>query len=395
MIEKYLEIHRRKVRGHESAPIRVGLQAPKSDAMVDLAPVERVFLEGTSPVNLGQLTLRTLEEANEFLRSYGVDPECPVERLKLEDIHREAVDFMRRLLCPAPRAIDATLVIPAEVEDPSNLTRFLLGASTLSQDLPLQAWACAVLRVMHAITYANQISVGPHSAEIRRQILDRFRSRIHTDERGQLWLGREADAVPLCSVQYREEKARDSVILKLLHKPDNLPQSVHDRVGVRLVTPTKKEALQALQYIARHHLANVAHLTPGRSRNTLLSEDPRAGNPHSSPDFRSLQFTCRQLIRLDNPMFQATRNLRKALQESPRPELEAAMAELEGHAVQPYIRFLFPYEIQILDQENELKSQVGESSHSNYRLRQLRAVRHRVFPATLWGTAQDTSKDPA
>ena len=385
MIEKYLEIHRRKVRGHESAPTLQGMQATKNPSvMAGLEPVERVFLEGTSPVSLGQLTLRTVEEANEFLRSYGIDPECPVERLKMEEVHREAVDFLRRLLCPAPRSCDATLAMPPEVEDPGNLTRFLTGASSLCLHQPLQAWACAVLRVMHAITYANQLSVGPHTTEIRRQILDRFRSRVHTDQNGQLWLGRESDAVALCAIQYREEKARDSVILKLLHKPDNLPQSVHDRVGVRLVTPSKREALEVLQYIARHHLANVAHLTPGRSRNTLLSEDwQNSSNPHSSPDFRSLQFTCRQLIRLDNPMYLATLNLRKALQESPHPDLEAAMAELERHAVQPYIRFLFPYEIQILDQENDLKSQVGESSHSNYRLRQLRAVRHRVFPAAL------------
>ena len=385
MFEKYLEIHRRKVRGHETTPILHGLKAGQNTSvMAGLEPVERVFLEGTSPTSLGQLTLRTVEEANEFLRSYGIDPECPVERLKMEEIHREAVDFLRRLLCPAPRSCDATLTLPPEVEDPGNLTRFLIGASTLGLHQPLQAWACAVLRVMHAITYANQLSVGPHTTEIRRQILDRFRSRVHSDESGQLWLGRESDAVALCSIQYREEKARDSVILKLLHKPDNLPQSVHDRVGVRLVTPSKREALELLQYIARHHLANVAHLTPGRSRNTLLTEDwLNSSNPHSSPDFRSLQFTCRQLIRLDNPMYLATRKMRKALQESPHPDLEAAMAELESHAVQPYIRFLFPYEIQILDQENELKTLVGESSHSNYRLRQLRAVRHRVFPVAL------------
>ena len=378
MIEKYLEIHRRKVRGHETAPIRPIL-SPKNLVMSDLEPVERVFLEGTSPVNLARLSLRTVEEAYEFLHSYGVDPQCPVDHAKMEEIHREAVGFIKRLLCPAPRSCDASLLMPAEVEDPSNITRFLVGASTGTQ----QAWACAVLRVMHAITYANQVSSGPHSAEIRRQILERFRAHVHDDAKGQLWLGRELDAVPLCSIQYREEKARDSVILKLLHKPDNLPQSVHDRVGVRMVTPNKKEALRALQYITRHHLANVAHLTPGRSRNTLLTQESQSVNPHSSPEFRSLQFTCRQLIRLDNPMFLATQKMRKAMQHSSCPELEAALCELEAHSAAPYIRFLFPYEIQILDQENDLKCQVGESSHSNYRLRQLRAVRYRVFPADL------------
>ncbi|MBN9417431.1 MAG: TIGR04552 family protein [Candidatus Eremiobacteraeota bacterium] len=378
MIERYLEIHRRKVRGHEGAAVRQLAAAPASP-LAGLEPVERVFLEGTSPVSLGQLSLRTVEEANEFLRSYGIEPESPIDQYKMREIHREAVDFLKRLLCPAPRSCDASLQMPAEVEDHTNITRFLIGDSNPN----LQSWACAVLRVMHAITYANQVSAGPHSAEIRRQILDRFRTRVHTDAAGQLWFGRGAEAVPLCSIQYREEKARDSVILKLLHKPDNLPTSVHDRVGVRLVTPTKKEALLALQYISRHHLANVAHLTPGRSRNTLLTEEGPQSNPYSSPDFRSIQFTCRQLIRLDNPMFLATKKMRKALTESPHRDVEAALTELERHASSPYIRFLFPYEIQILDQENDLKTQVGDSSHSNYRLRQLRAVRHRVFPVDL------------
>lgn len=70
MFEKYLEIHRRKVRGHESVPIQQGVQPSKNaSVMAGLEPVERVFLEGSSPVNLSQLTLRTVEEANEFLRS--------------------------------------------------------------------------------------------------------------------------------------------------------------------------------------------------------------------------------------------------------------------------------------------------------------------------------------
>ncbi|MBS2040619.1 TIGR04552 family protein [bacterium] len=384
MIEKYFEAHQRKVRGHESAPQRQILLSGKGPSVMDsLEPVERVFLEGTSPVSLAQLSLRTEEEAEDFLRSYGVDPDSAVDRLKIQEIHAEAVDFLKRLICPAPRPCDTALALPAEMEDPSNITRFLVGASSLPQYQPLQVWACAVLRVMHAIVYANQVSAGPNSAEIRRQILDRFRSRVHSDRRGRLWLGQGWDAVPLCSIQYREEKARDSVILKLLHKPDNLPQSVHDRVGVRMVTPTKNEALAALQYIARHHLANVAHLTPGRSRNTLLTAEWQKSNPHSSPDFRSLQFTCRQLIRLDNPMYLAQKKMRKALQKNPCPELQAALAEIEAHSMAPQIRFLFPYEIQILDQENDLKTQVGESSHSNYRMRQLRAVRHRIFPANL------------
>ena len=82
-------------------------------------------------------------------------------------------------------------------------------------------------------------------------------------------------------------------------------------------------------------------------------------------------------------MFAAVDRLQKAAEHNPCQEIQDATRVLASHSVAPYIRFMFPYEIQILDEENDLKSQNGESSHSNYRLRQLRAVRHRVFPSQL------------
>ena len=177
------------------------------------------------------------------------------------------------------------------------------------------------------------------------------------------------------------------MILKLLHKRDNLPQSVFDRIGIRLVTPTKKEALAALQYIRRHNLAIFAHLNPARSRNTLIDGEhgPLLGafNPHSSPDFRSIQFTCQHLVKVGNPMHVAAQKLRHKLDQTPCPELQSALDVLHQHSHEAQIRFLFPYEVQILDEENDLKTHVGESSHANYRLRQIRAVRARVFPSWL------------
>ena len=378
MFENRVDLHRGKSRGQEVSPIR---QFPRMETL------DRVFAQGASPIDLQRLATSSVEQARDFLRSYGYDPDCPQERAKVAEIHREAVDFIERFLCPAPRPGDCTMALPVELQDPDRITRLFLWASTPPREQPLQPWACAVLRVMHAITYANQLSVRPHSQEIRRQILDPYRRHIHTLEDGRLSLGLGPEAVPLTDVQFREEKARDSLILKLLHKPDNLPQSIHDRVGVRLVTPKPDDALLALQYIRRHHLANVAHLTPGRSRNTLfdceLRSVPDSENPHSCPSFRSLQFTCRKLVRLDNPMHSAAARLQKALRMQPCLELQGALSDILPHAADRHIRFLFPYEVQIVDQENHERSRSGESSHASYRQRQLRAVRRRVLPGAI------------
>ncbi|MFN8609632.1 MAG: TIGR04552 family protein [Vulcanimicrobiota bacterium] len=330
--------------------------------------MDRPFLQGTSPIDLRRIGLGR-GGAEEFLRHYGYDPECPQEAQKLAAFHQDAISFMERHLCQAPRPCDPTYVIPDWVKPPAAVSRLVCWASGSQGEDERQAWSCAVLRVMHAIAYAEPLAVSPHSEEIQKQILEPFRRHLHRDGQGRLWLGKGEEGVALLDIQFRQEKARDSLILKLLHKPDNLPHSVYDRVGVRLVTSSPCQALRALQYIRHHHLANPAHVTPGRSRNTLVEHGhgaiTGAPNPHSSSDFRSLQFTCQQLVKVPNPLFQ----LAQALGEQPQ--------------VEPFLRFFFPFEVQIFDRENDQRTRWGESSHANYRMRQIRAVRARVFAGRL------------
>lgn len=384
MIDRYLDLPRAFRSQSESKSYPRPHLVPTEPSPTGLEVLDRTLVEGTSPIDLSRLGLSSREQAFEFLKSYGYDLSDPIEAACLQAIHREAVDFLQRLLCPAPRPGDHSFALPLEVQDPGDLLNLLLWASASHQCMePLQPWACAVLRVMHAITYANQMRISPHSDEIRRQILAPYRAHIFETEDGHFNLGQGDETVRLLSVQFREEKARDSLLLKLLHKPDNSPQSVYDRVGVRMVTATRHDALRALQYIRRHHLANPAHIMPGRSRNTLfdceLRSLPEAANPHSSPDFRSLQFTCQHLVKVDNPMHQLAAQLQGKVPQE-------ALALLSAHGRESQIRFLFPYEVQILDSENDHKTRHGESSHAHYRLRQLRAVRARVFP--LWLTAR-------
>lgn len=355
----------RNPTAHSLAPRCSG---PRPTLVPDQNEMDRPFLQGTSPIDLRHLSLGA-GDAVAFLRNYGYDPDCLYEGKKLARFHQDAVDFMSRYLCGAPRACDQTYLIPEEVKPPTPVARLVDWAARGHGHDDQQAWACALLRVMHAIAYAEPLAVSPHSEEIQRQILDPYRRHIHRDHQGRLWFGQGEEAVPLLDIQFRREKARESLILKLLHKPDNLPHSVYDRVGLRLVTDSACQALRALQYIRRHHLANAAHVTPGRSRNTLVGDQPGSvmgsPNPHSSSEFRSLQFTCQQLVKVPNPLYQLARALGEA------PQLD------------PLLRFFFPFEVQIYDQENDRKSRWGETSHANYRLRQIRAVRSRVFPSWL------------
>lgn len=384
----------------------------------------RSFLEGVSPIDLSRLALRDLDEARAFLRHYGYDLNDPEERIEVEGVYLESIAYLKRHLCPAPREGDRALTFPKELEGLDEASTLLVIASQDPEDQPLQPWACAVLRVMHTISHANHALRSHYYSEIKRQILDRYRQHLNEDSTGHLFLGEGLLAVPLEGIFFREEKSRDSLILKLLHKPDNVAQSVYDRIGVKIVTPTKVDALLALKFIRKNNLAIFANVTPGRSRNTLVDlkqfrsayesltvtqgvpeedqldlafvrcvhtpdheEEVETGvalNPHSSPAFRSIQFTCRQLIKVENPSHNVAHRIRTYLRNTmPGPELEELLLELEGPAHEREQRFFFPYEVQIMDLENHLRTESGESSHANYRLRQLRTARARVLGGLL------------
>ena len=376
----------------------------------------RSFLDGVSPIDLDRLALQSRDEAYQFLVQYGYDMAIPSEHHEAWTVFRDGLDYLDRVLCPAPTSEDRAVGMPEELHQIGDLTEILLLAS---HGGPLQPWACALLRVMHTISHANHAVRSPFYQEIQSQILERYRQHVHQDANGKLHLGTGLLAVPLEDIQLREEKSRDSLILKLLHKPDNVAQGVYDRIGVKLVTPTKVDALLVLKYIRRNHLAIFANIMPGRSRNTLIDlerfrdvyesisrpgspqtfksnwaalqrptepsgEENQHQNPHSSSSFRSIQFTCRQLIRVPNPQYSALQELRAALSERiPSEELATLLAKLSADNPEPVLRFFFPYEVQILDHENHKRTLEGESSHANYRLRQLRTARRRVLAGLL------------
>lgn len=375
----------------------------------------RSFLDGVSPIDLENLSLHNREEAVEFLASYGYDLTVADELAEAAAVLAEALHYLREVLCPAPTAHDHTLRLPAELDNLSDIPTVLVIASQPRH--PLQPWACALLRVMHTISHANHAVRSPFYTQIKTQILDRYRAHLHVDDSAHLWLGQGEDRVLLESCTFREEKSRESLILKLLHKPDNVAQSVYDRIGVRFVTPTRVDALLVLKYLRRHNLAIFANIMPGRSRNTLVDlqlfrnayhqasrkrkknqEDvmrllrdlsfdpvqlvpPAEPNPHSSPNFRSIQFTCRQLIRIKNPVYAAAAKLIDGFDG--HPAVDGILEELYGHKEESVLRFFFPYEVQILDLENAERTESGESSHASYRLRQLRTARRRVLGALL------------
>ncbi len=342
--------------------------------------VLRAIVDGRSAIDVPRLALRDHDEAAEFLSCYGFDLAQSGHRDEIAWIRRDAAEFIRDELLDG-----IELEMPQSIAVEEDIESILLTASLENGDS--QRWACALLRVMHTLAHCHSYFNERYGDEIRRQIFARFEPHLKMTSEG-LVLGEEPE-IDLLSFEVKPAKSRWSVALKLLHKVENVAADVFDRIGVRFVTRRRFDAALVVKYLREHNVMMFANIKPSRSRNTLLDIDwlnreierldgliargqltaeqklkilrtevedrdypePPAPspNPHSALTYHSIQFTCRQLIRIP------------------------------GGRNDGDIRFFFPFEIQILDEESYRASREGLASHELYKERQKEAVRERVL----------------
>lgn len=366
------------------------------------------MLSGKSAIDVPRLYVQSLEDASSFLDCYGYDVSKSAHRDDLEGFRTESIDFIEKeLLSDEPMRIDS------EVRGEKDVRKLLLWASTDAHS-ERQLWSCVLLRVMHTFAHAGSYFQGEYGDQIRDQILERFTPHIDRRPDGSTWLGRGPEAIPLTAFELKFTKSRYSLAMKLLQKAENVAADVFDWIGVRIVTRERFDALLAVRYIRTSNIAMFANVVPGRSRNTLIDlqqmrtemshmrDERRAGrmaeyeelqylrervielgyptregtpyNPFTAVTYHSVQFTCRQLIRVSNPHLHA---LTRALPERPASAIRSI---LDRFGVQTEVRFFFPFEIQIIDEESYQGAFEGLASHATYKQRQRYAVKRR-----LWG----------
>lgn len=390
-------------------------------------PVMEVLIGGKSSIDLRRLTVRNWDEAGAFLRCYGFDPEVAADRRRLEAIKIEAVTFMEGHLLD--REQGQARFVPEEVSQCTDVRQLLLWASErLKSGTRRRLWSCAVLRVMHTIAH---IESNHGMTDLRRavaQIRARFDSHLHRDADGSLWFGSGDRRVELDSMAWKEEKTRDSIITKLLHKRANVAETIYDLCGVRIVTKHLCDVLLVVKYLRDFYIVSFPNCNPGRARNTLLDvasarekidesldqlsrraidEDrfvaslhemgvrmqrtETTANPHSSVQYRAIQLTCRQLVRYPNPALGWMDPLRRSIDSMTHEHPgfgriaqfldEIRRANLDGSEITAF----FPFEVQIMDAAAYRQNQFGDAAHDRYKRSQIRAARRRVFRELLAG----------
>ncbi|OFZ54932.1 MAG: hypothetical protein A2428_00585 [Bdellovibrionales bacterium RIFOXYC1_FULL_54_43] len=390
------------------------------------ADVLDIVIGGRSMIDASVgLELKTLEEANRFIKSYGYDFDNPIEKAELMGNFHEALNFVRKFFLQPENPQGLRVEIPRKILELTDIAELFRmaglhypGQGHDTQGYYLKNWACSILKVIHTIAHIDKDLRSPYFLEIQMQILDRFYKVIHRDINGQLFLG-DKDGngfrVDLVAFETKPKKSRESIILKLLHKPENVAEDIFDRVGIRFVTESPLGALKVVKYLRDQMIVMPPNIKPSRSRNTLIdveafrsrlqdlllradrgeisdvefttqleevAQAPQVGpeNPHSSEYYRAIQFTVRQLIKLRNPLYADLKELKNQARSNPiHADLLKMIEKIDLTHIQREIRFFYPYEIQVFDRRGAEENERGRSAHSDYKRAQVLSAMKRVM----------------
>ncbi|HXH31651.1 MAG TPA: TIGR04552 family protein [Bacteriovoracaceae bacterium] len=360
-----------------------------------------------------------------FLLGYGFDISDPVENAELFGIFQEALQFIKRYFLKEGNPDGLDLRVPHYLYSITNISELFLAATghssyKLKTDEAL--WAGVILKVMHTILHTDKDLRYRYFSTIQQQIFDRFYKFIHRDEQNRLYLKNETGStIPLYDFQTKAKKTRDSIIIKLLHKQENVAEELFDRIGVRIITYNKLDALRVINFLHRNYVISMNNIKPSRSQNTLVDliefrkrifgiykeairlqlpeeafyqkmnilieecipNQPHHENRHSSQEYRAIHFTGRQLIKYRNPFMASFHDVRKqALKDRENP-LSQSLLHLDTSPISRDVRFFYPFEVQLTDYESHLKNTQGEASHHEYKKSQLKSAMKRIFRPIL------------
>jgi uncharacterized protein (TIGR04562 family) len=365
------------------------------------------------------------DEVAKFLYGYGFDITDPVEGAELFGIFQEALQFIKRYFLTEGNPEGLDLKIPNYMYSITNISDLFLaanGKTSFKLKTEEALWAGVVLKIMHTILHTDKDLRYRYFSTIQQQIFDRFYKYIYRDEENRLFLKNDAGTnIPLYDFQTKAKKTRDSIIIKLLHKQENVAEELFDRIGVRIITYNKLDALRVIKFLVSNYVIMINNIKPSRSQNTLVdleqlrrgmfslyketirnaySEDifyqklnnligqcqpgqRQVDNQHSSEEYRAIHFTGRQLIKYRNPFMSSFNEVRKqALRDRANP-LSQSLLNLDTSPISRDVRFFYPFEVQITDYESHLRNTQGEASHDEYKKAQLRSAMKRIFKPIL------------
>jgi uncharacterized protein (TIGR04562 family) len=370
---------------------------------------------------LGPMT--SIDHVQQFLKGYGLDPFNNVTNAELFGTFQEALQFIKRYFLKEGNPDGLDLKFPNSILMISDIIQLFLMATEDKQSKKEERyWAEIILKVMHTIIHADKDLRSNYFKIVQMQIFDRFYRYTFRDENDKLYFGIKgtSEVIPLVDFEAKAKKTRDSVIIKLLHKAENVAEELFDRIGVRFITHTRFDMLRIIRFLTEKNIVIPHNNKPSRAMNSMIDlakfkeahqrvlkmalrnnlteerfvaalereildckvvQKNSEHNKFSSKSYQSLQFTCRHLIEYKNPFLQEFNDLRKMAKNCNLEENELAkkILSMDISPVARDIRFFYPYEVQVMDQEAFKENSEGDASHQEYKNHQRHSAMLRLF----------------
>ena len=388
----------------------------------------KIMTSGISSIDANDYltNFTTREEALSFIEGYGYDLEDPIQNAEMFGNFQEALQFIKKYFLKEgnPDGYDFELPnIFYSVTDVADLLLIAAESGEFEVSKEDSLWAEIILKVMHTILHLDKDIRYRYFSTIQTQILDRFYKYLIRIE-DELFLGSDdkKTQIPLVGFETKSKKTRESIIIKLLHKKENVAEELFDRIGIRFVTHNKVDCLRVLNFLNENHVVMVNNIKPSRSHNSLfdlekcktnidqylekqtglleesvlskymedeiencsIEVDDRRVNSHSSTSYKAIHFTCRQLIKYKNPFYQNFNKVRIfAKKNDPNNEITKKILNLDTSNIAKDVRFFYPFEVQVTDQKSHVENTRGEASHQEYKKSQVVSAANRLFKVLL------------
>jgi uncharacterized protein (TIGR04562 family) len=345
------------------------------------------MIGGVSVLDAPRLSVRDVDQASEFIKSYGYDWDNEDDSLLIQSFFRQAVAFLEDKFLEEGESTIKELFEQNNIEDVRHL---LVSASQRDSDSQnLQKWACATLKVMHIMAHLNNDLYSSFVDEIREQILAPIQKYCVEDPiQGATFLQSDNQKIRLNKVEFKPKKNQSSGIIKLLAKRKLVALNILDRIGVRFVTKNTFDIFKVIRFLVDHSLVSYPHCIVNESINTVYptnlflevmdtlraknadvssqeisellhkkmeeqgdrAEFQNKDNVFTDPDYRFIKFISRKLISI----------------------------EVERNGKKEKIRFFYPFEVQIMGYETYVNNMRGPLSHDEYKKRQEKAAKLRL-----------------
>ncbi len=346
------------------------------------------MIGGVSVLDAPRLSVRDLDQANSFIHSYGYNLADKDDEQVVYSYFRQAVTFLEDRFAKEEGFSVFELFDNNGVEDAQTL---LVAASNRESDyVNLQKWSCATLKVMHVMAHLNNDLYSIFDNEIREQILSPIQSFVIDDSiQGATFLQSEDEKIRLNKFEFKPVKNQQSGVIKLLAKRNLVALNILDRIGVRFVTKNTFDIFKVLRFLVDNSLVSYPHCIVNEAVNTVYPTDMflevmdtlRAKNSKMTSKEISVLLEEKLQSKGENVDFQVKENIFTDPEYRFIKFISRKLIRIDvmKNGNKERVQFFYPFEIQIMRHDTYLNNMRGPLSHEEYKKRQLKAARLRLF----------------